>query len=98
MELNKTRAPEARMMISAAVVDDVLGLAILGVIISFITSSTAITALGVVEVIAWSLALWLGITILLAVILPRVINFVSKGKSEGHLKQQPQQHASAHQP
>ncbi len=86
MELNKTRGPEARMMISAAVVDDVLGLAILGVIVSFITSSTAITALGVVEVIAWSLALWLGITVFLAIILPRVINFISKGKSEGPLE------------
>jgi Kef-type K+ transport systems, membrane components len=82
MEINKTRAPEARMMVSAAVVDDVLGLAILGVIVSFISSSTAITALGVVEVIAWSLALWLGITILLAVVLPRIINFISKGKSD----------------
>ncbi len=86
MELNKTRSPEARMMISAAVVDDVLGLAILGVIVSFITSSKAITALGVVEVIAWSLALWLGITVFLAVILPRIINFLSKGKSEGPLE------------
>jgi Kef-type K+ transport system membrane component KefB len=38
MEINKTRAPEARVMVSAAVVDDVLGLAILGVIVSFITS------------------------------------------------------------
>jgi Kef-type K+ transport system membrane component KefB len=86
MELNKTRSPEARMMISAAVVDDVLGLAILGVIVSFITSSTSITALGVVEVIAWSLALWLGITVFLAIILPRIINFLSKGKSEGPLE------------
>ena len=86
MELNKTRSPEARMMISAAVVDDVLGLAILGVIVSFITSSTSITALGVVEVIAWSLALWLGITVFLAIILPRIINFMSKGKSEGPLE------------
>ncbi len=86
MELNKTRAPEARLMVSAAVVDDVLGLAILGVIVSFITSSTAITALGVVEVIAWSLALWLGITVFLAIILPRVINFLSKGTSEGPIE------------
>ena len=38
-EINKTRSPEARMMVSAAVVDDVLGLAILGVIVSFISSS-----------------------------------------------------------
>ena len=81
-EINKTRSLEARMMVSAAVVDDVLGLAILGVIVSFISSS-AITALGIVEVIAWSLALWLGLTIFLAIILPRIINFLSKGKSEG---------------
>jgi Kef-type K+ transport system membrane component KefB len=82
MEINKTRAPEARVMVSAAVVDDVLGLAILGVIVSFITSSTAITALGVVEVIVWSLVLWLGITVLFAIVLPRIINFISKGKSD----------------
>jgi len=82
MEINKTRAPEARVMVSAAVVDDVLGLAILGVIVSFITSTTAITALGVVEVIVWSLILWLGITVLLAIVLPRIINFISKGKTD----------------
>lgn len=81
MEINKTRAPEARMMVSAAVVDDVLGLAILGVIVSFISSSTAITALGVIEVIAYSLALWLGITVFLAYVLPKIINFMSKAKS-----------------
>jgi len=83
MELNKTRAPEACMMVSAAVVDDVLGLAILGVIVSFITSSTAVTALGVVEVIVWSLVLWLGLTVFFALILPRIINFIGKGQTEG---------------
>lgn len=84
-EINKTRSLEARMMVSAAVVDDVLGLAILGVIVSFISSS-AITALGIVEVIAWSLALWLGLTVFLVIILPRIINFLSKGKSEGPME------------
>ena len=84
-EINKTRSREARMMVSAAVVDDVLGLAILGVIVSFISSS-AITALEIVEVIAWSLALWLALTIFLAIILPRIINFLSKGKSEGPME------------
>jgi len=82
-ELKKTRSVEACMMVSAAVVDDVLGLAILGVIISFITSASAITTLGVIEVIGTSLGLWLGLTLLLTFILPRVLRFVSKGKSEG---------------
>ena len=85
-EINKSRSPEARMMVSAAVVDDVLGLAILGVIVSFISSASSITALGVVEVIAWSLALWLGLTVFLAIILPRIINFLSKGKSDGPIE------------
>jgi Kef-type K+ transport system membrane component KefB len=82
-ELNKTKRVEARMMISAAVVDDVLGFAILGVIVSFITTSTAITPINVIMVIATSLILWLTITVFLAFILPRVINFFSRGKKEG---------------
>lgn len=86
MEINKTRSPEARVMVSAAVIDDVLGLAILGVIISFISSSASVSALGIVEVIVWSLALWLGLTVFLAIILPRIINFLSKSKSDGPLE------------
>jgi Kef-type K+ transport system membrane component KefB len=81
-ELNQSRKVEARMMISAAVVDDVLGLAILGVIVSFISTSTPMTALNVVVVISTSLALWLAMTVFAAVVLPRIINFTSKGKYE----------------
>jgi Kef-type K+ transport system membrane component KefB len=81
-ELKRTRAIESRMMISAAVVDDVLGLAILGVIVSFISTSTPITALSVVTVISTSLALWLAMTVFAAIILPRIINLTSKGSEE----------------
>jgi Kef-type K+ transport system membrane component KefB len=63
-------------------VDDVLGLAILGVIVSFISTSTPITALNVVVVVFTSLALWLAMTVFAAIILPRIINFTSKGKYE----------------
>ena len=82
-ELNRSRTVEARIMISAAVVDDVLGLAILGVIVSFISTSTPITPLSVVVVISTSLALWLAMTVFAAIVLPRIINLTSKGKSEG---------------
>ena len=81
-ELNQSRKVEARMMISAAVVDDVLGLAILGVIVSFISTSTPITALNVIAVISTSLALWLAMTVFAVIVLPRIINFTSKGKYE----------------
>ena len=79
-EINQSRKVESRMMISAAVVDDVLGLAILGVIVSFISTSTPITALSVIVVISTSLALWLTMTVFAAIVLPRIINLTSKGK------------------
>jgi Kef-type K+ transport system membrane component KefB len=79
-ELKQSRKIESRMMISAAVVDDVLGLAILGVIVSFISTSTPITALSVIVVISTSLALWLTLTVFAAIVLPKIINLTSKGK------------------
>ncbi len=82
-ELNQTKRIEARVMISAAVVDDVLGLAILGVIVSFISSSTPMTPLNIATVIGTSLALWLAMTVFASIILPRIINLTSKGKTEG---------------
>lgn len=79
-EINQSRKPEARVMISAAVVDDVLGLAILGVIVSFISTSTAITLWNIIVVVATSLILWLGMTLFAVVVLPKMLNFISKGK------------------
>ena len=79
-EINQSRKTEARMMISAAVVDDVLGLALLGVIVSFISTSTPITPLNVITVILTSLALWLTMTAFAAFVVPKIINFTSKGK------------------
>ena len=80
-ELKQTRKVESKMMVSAAVVDDVLGLAILGVIVSFISTST-ISPLNVLVVILTSLALWLGITVFAAFVLPKIINLTSRGELE----------------
>lgn len=84
-ELKQTRKIESRIMVSAAVVDDVLGLAILGVIVSFISTSTPISPLNVVVVILTSLGLWLAMTVFAAVVLPRIINLTSRG-SEGTME------------
>lgn len=81
-ELNQSRKIESRMMVSAAVVDDVLGLAILGVIVSFITTSTPMSPINIVTVILTSLGVWLAMTVFAAIILPRIINFTSKGSEE----------------
>jgi Kef-type K+ transport system membrane component KefB len=84
-ELKQMHKIESRMMISAAVVDDVLGLAILGVIVSFISTATPITPMSVITVILTSLALWLAMTVFAAIVLPKIINLTSKG-SEGTME------------
>lgn len=81
-ELCQTRRVESKIMISAAVVDDVLGLAILGVIVSFISTSATIEPLNVFMVIMSSLALWLGMTIFASIVLPYIIDLTARGKSE----------------
>ncbi|MCW4001414.1 MAG: cation:proton antiporter [Candidatus Bathyarchaeota archaeon] len=81
-EMNQHRKVESRMMISAAVVDDVLGLAILGVIVSFISSSAPMNALNIITVIATSLGLWLAMTVFSSLVVPRIINWTSKGKHD----------------
>jgi Kef-type K+ transport system membrane component KefB len=82
MELKQSRTAEAKVMIGAAVVDDVLGLAVLGVVVSFIANPGAIGAWDVVLVILKSLAIWLLLVLVITPILPRVINLISRGKSE----------------
>ncbi|MGD6809438.1 MAG: cation:proton antiporter [Candidatus Bathyarchaeia archaeon] len=82
-ELNKTRTIECKTMVSAAVVDDVLGLAILGVIVSFISSpATAIDPLNVFGIIFASLAVWLILVVSASYILPKLINFTARGRSD----------------
>jgi len=81
MELNQSRAVESKVMISAAVVDDVLGLAVLGVIVSFISTSAPISAFDVLFAILKSLALWLVMVVSASFILPRIINITSRGRS-----------------
>jgi Kef-type K+ transport system membrane component KefB len=82
MEMGKIRSIESKVIIGAAVVDDVLGLAILGVVISFISGGTTINPLNVILVILESLALWLVLVLVITPILPRIINLTSRGKSD----------------
>lgn len=81
-ELKKARTVESKTMMSAAIVDDVLGLSILGVIVSFIATAEVISPLNIILVILESLALWLLLVVSASIILPRLINLTSKGKSE----------------
>lgn len=81
-ELGRSRTVESKVMVSAAVVDDVLGLAILGVIVSFVSNSAVISPLNIVLTILESLSLWLVMVVFASIVLPRLINLTSRGRSD----------------
>ncbi len=81
-ELGRSRTIESKTMVSAAVVDDVLGLAILGVIVSFVSTSAPIDPFNVILIIVESLVIWLVLVIIASLVLPRLINLTSHGKRE----------------
>jgi Na+:H+ antiporter len=51
-DLRKTKTPEAKVILSAAVIDDVLGLIVLATVSGMIAASNAGTSMGVAA-IAW---------------------------------------------
>ncbi|MCW4009423.1 MAG: cation:proton antiporter [Candidatus Bathyarchaeota archaeon] len=81
-ELKRSKTVESKTMVSAAVVDDVLGLAILGVIVSFISTSATINPFNVCLIVMESLALWLVLVVSASLLVPKIINLTSRGKSE----------------
>jgi Kef-type K+ transport system membrane component KefB len=83
-ELKRTNAIEAKVIVSAAVADDVIGLAVLGVIVSFLArGASGINPENIVLAITESFAIWLAMVISASVIVPKLINLLhSKGKHE----------------
>jgi Kef-type K+ transport system membrane component KefB len=83
-ELKRSHSIEAKIVISAAVADDVIGLAVLGVIVSFLArGASAINAENIILTITESFAIWLSMVISASVLVPKLIDVLhAKGKHE----------------
>lgn len=73
-ELGKTNTPEAKVIINAAVIDDVLALTLLTVILTFVREGSALGPLHIAKVIASSLILWFLILILGVYFIPKLLD------------------------
>lgn len=82
-ELGKTGDVDAKLMINAAVVDDVLGLAVLGVVISVIQSGQVPSLLDVTSKLIVLLGLWLALLFGLVLTVPRLVKLLPSWKIEG---------------
>jgi Na+:H+ antiporter len=87
-DLNKLRTREAKIILGAAVIDDVLGLVILAIITGLITAAgtgAAVTAMSIVWLVAKVVAFLTGSIVLGIFFVPRVARQVAKAKSKGML-------------
>ena len=77
-------AVEARLILGAAVIDDVLGLVILGVV-SGIAAGTAVTFFGVARALAVAVGFLVVAVVVGAALMPRVFGFVDRMRVRGVL-------------
>jgi Kef-type K+ transport system membrane component KefB len=82
-EMGKTNDPDAKLMINAAVVDDVLGLAVLAIVTSVIQAGTIPSLLDVTAEIVKIIVLWLVLLITLVALIPRFVKLLPSWKAEG---------------
>lgn len=81
--LNKTGSREAKLMINAAVVDDVLGLAILAVVVSIIQGGIVPSVSDIIVKLLTIIILWLVLLVVVVMTTPRLLRLLPSWRVEG---------------
>jgi Kef-type K+ transport system membrane component KefB len=82
-DLGQYHTKEGKIMVNAAMIDDVLGLAVLAVVTSATIGGQIPSFARIAYVTIGSLAIWILILVIAAMIFPRVVNVATLWKSEG---------------
>ncbi|HEY5620362.1 MAG TPA: cation:proton antiporter, partial [Candidatus Bathyarchaeia archaeon] len=82
-ELRQLHSVEARLLVNAAVIDDVLGLAVLAVVTSVFLQGQAPDVFLIMRTVGVLLGLWLGLLAASVYLLPRAMDATSKWQTEG---------------
>ncbi len=81
--LGVSKALASRLVINAAVVDDVLGLAVLGIVISIIQQGTIPTFSEIFVKLITIIVLWVGLLLGLVFFVPKFMNAIPRWRAEG---------------
>lgn len=82
-EIGRTNDPDAKLMINAAVVDDVLGLAVLAIVTSVIQEGKIPSLFSVSEKIVIIIGLWLILLFAIVGLVPRFVKLLPSWRIEG---------------
>ena len=83
-DLNRMHTPEARIIIGAAVIDDVLGIVILAVVAG-LASGAAVTVLSIAQIFVFAVGFLVAAVILGNLLAPTLFNFVDNMRVRGVL-------------
>ncbi|WP_455368194.1 cation:proton antiporter domain-containing protein [[Eubacterium] cellulosolvens] len=81
--MHRLHSTEGGIMINAAVIDDVLGLVVLAVVLSIVTSGVAPLFFDVVWILARTVAFWLLLLAVVLIIAPRAVGVAERWRSRG---------------
>ncbi len=85
-EMGKLGTQEAKIIIGAAVIDDVLALSIASVILTIIVTQVQMTLTGIISSLGRTLIVWLVLTLVSVRVIPRFLDWVNRMKDRsGHL-------------
>ncbi|MFN3621573.1 MAG: cation:proton antiporter, partial [Nitrososphaerales archaeon] len=82
-EIGRFNSMEGRVIVNAALIDDVLGLTVLAIVTSIGLSGADITLSRVLYLVIVSISLWLVMLITVSLIFPRIVNLAAVWKARG---------------
>jgi Kef-type K+ transport system membrane component KefB len=82
-EMNKMETPEAKCILGAAVIDDVLALSLASVILAVVVGHSEVSALGMIRTLGTTLVLWFLLTFVSVKLIPRLLIWVSRLEEKG---------------
>ncbi|MCJ7761478.1 cation:proton antiporter [Candidatus Bathyarchaeota archaeon] len=85
-ELGALNSTEGRLMINAAVIDDVLGLIVLSIVVSIITTGVTPSPVGAIWVILRTLGLWLALLVSVVYVGSRLLTYSRKWSVSGTIE------------
>ncbi len=85
-QLGKLQSPEARLILGAAIVDDILALAVLSVVTSMVQTGVTVDPIEIAFLILKVLGLFAALLITSIVVLPRIVAHADLWKSKGSVE------------
>ncbi len=86
IHIGKFKTPEAKIILGAAIVDDILALAVLSIVTSMVRNGSEIAATDIVLLILKILGIFAALLISSIILLPRIVARVNLWRSEGSIE------------